>query len=82
MQFINQYSYVVISVFFLLVSGAAVYFWLPDPGGILLVVLVGVIFVAVGAALRFPAGDSISDEALAAQLQRGVPTLIVVYSNY
>lgn len=82
MQFINQYSYVVISVFVLLVSGVAVYFWLPDPGGILLVLLVGVSLFALGTALRFPAGDSISNEALAAQLERGVPVLIVVYSNY
>ena len=82
MQFLNQYSFIFLSLFVLLVSSVAVYFWLPDPGGILLLVLLGVSLVAVGTALRFPAADSISSEALAAQLKKGVPVLFVVYSNF
>ncbi len=68
MQFLNQYSFIFLSLFVLLVSAVAVYFWLPNPGGILLLVLVGVSLIAVGIALRFPAADSIGSEALAAQL--------------
>ncbi len=82
MQFVNQYSYVLLSLFVASVSAVAVYFWLPDPGGVLLLILLGVTLFAVGVALRYPAADTVDSEGLAAQLKRGVPVFIMVYSNF
>ena len=82
MQFVNQYSYVLLSLFVVAVSAVAVYRWLPDPGGVLLLILLGVTLFAVGVALRYPATDAIDGEGLAAQLKRGVPVIIMVYSNF
>ena len=82
MQFFNQYSYIAVSLFALLVSAGAAYLWLPLPGGLLVVVLVGVGVVAVGAGLRYREADVASGTGLDELIGNGRPALVAVFSNY
>ena len=79
---INQYSYIVISVFALLVSAVAAYVWLPLPAGVALVAVVVVALVGLGTGLRFRHTQLADLAELDEVIGKGRPVMVVVYSNY
>lgn len=79
---INQYSYIVICVFALVVSAVAAYAWLPLPAGVALVAVVVVALVGLGTGLRFRHTQLADLAALDEVIGNGRPVMVVVYSNY
>ncbi len=82
MQFLNQYSYVFVSLFALLICAAIAFLWLPLPAGIAFVALVGGLLVTVAIRLRTRASvlaDAAGPDEL---IGAGRPVLVAVFSNY
>ena len=81
MQFLNQYSYVLISLALFLGSVSAAALWYPGTVGLMAVLLVLVGLLAVGLALRYQDDDTgrTPPDAL---IGRGLPVLLAVYSNF
>lgn len=82
MQFLNQCSYILVTLFALLVSSIAVALWLPGLGGLLVVFLVAAGFVAAAAVLQYRDGDDFSSTPPDALIGKGLPVLLAVYSNF
>ena len=82
MQILNQYSFLLLALFMLFVSSIAVALWLPGFGGLMVVLLVGVGFVAVAAALQYRDAGEFSSTPPESLIGKGIPVLLAVYSNF
>lgn len=79
---INQYSYIVICVFALVVSAVAAYAWLPLPAGVALVAVVVGALVGLGTGLRFRQTQLADLGELDEVIGNGRSVMVVLYSNY
>ena len=82
LRFVNQYSYLLLVIFVLLLSAVAAYFWLPKPAGLALVTLLGVVFVAAASLLRYRETHLPDTAALDGLIGKGSPVLVVLFSHY
>ena len=79
---VNRYSFIALVLGLLLASAAAAYYWLPLPGGWLLVPAVGISLASLHFVLRYQAGQRADEGDMAALVGKGRPALVLVYSNY
>ena len=81
-QFLNQYSFLLIILFFLLGSTAAAAAWFPSLVGLLIVLAVSVGLVAVASVFQYREPEIPAGKGPDALIGNGLPILVAIYSNF
>ena len=82
MQFLNQYSFVLISILIHLGSIVAAAMWFPGTIGLLLVLLVLLGLAALGWVFQFRDADDFGSAVPESLIGKGLPVLLAIYSNF
>ncbi len=82
MQLVNQFSYVFLALFVLLVTALLALRWQPERGGIVAVLLVALVLAGIQLALRVQTRGVTTLSELRSHIGGGKPVLVEVYSNY
>ncbi len=81
-QFLNQYSFLLITLFALLGSIVAAAAWFPGLVGLLIVLVVSLGLVAVESVFQYRDPGIPAGKGPDALIGNGLPILVAIYSNF